>query len=78
VYEVSCPELDYLVDYVKQFPEVIGARMMGGGFGGCTINIVKEGVLPSILQTLEKEYKQKFDKELSVIQVRIADGTRVL
>jgi galactokinase len=66
------------VDYVKQFPEVIGARMMGGGFGGCTINIVKEGVLPSILQTLEKEYKQKFDKELSVIQVRIADGTRVL
>jgi galactokinase len=52
--------------------------MMGGGFGGCTINIVKEGVLPSILQTLEKEYKQKFDKELSVIQVRIADGTRVL
>ncbi|WP_336878800.1 galactokinase [Sphingobacterium multivorum] len=78
VYEVSCPELDYLVDYVKQFPEVIGARMMGGGFGGCTINIVKEGVLPSILPTLEKEYKQKFDKELSVIQVRIADGTRVL
>ncbi|WP_343570821.1 galactokinase [Sphingobacterium sp.] len=78
VYEVSCPELDYLVDYVKQFPEVIGARMMGGGFGGCTINIVKEGVLSSILPTLEKEYKQKFDKELSVIQVRIADGTRVL
>jgi len=78
VYEVSCPELDYLVDYVKQFPEVIGARMMGGGFGGCTINIVKEGVLPSILPTLEKEYKEKFDKELSVIQVRIADGTRVL
>ena len=78
VYEVSCPELDYLVDYVKQFPEVIGARMMGGGFGGWTINIVKEGVLPSILPTLEKEYKQKFDKELSVIQVRIADGTRVL
>jgi len=78
VYEVSCPELDYLVDYVKQFPEVIGARMMGGGFGGCTINIVKEGVLPSILPTLEREYKEKFDKELSVIQVRIADGTRVL
>lgn len=78
VYEVSCPELDYLVDYVKQFPEVIGARMMGGGFGGCTINIVKEGAVASILPTLEKEYQQKFDKELSVIQVEIANGTRVL
>ena len=78
VYEVSCPELDYLVDYVKQFPEVIGARMMGGGFGGCTINIVKEGALDSILPALEREYQQKFDKELSVIQVKIANGTRVL
>ncbi|WP_433901703.1 galactokinase [Sphingobacterium puteale] len=78
VYEVSCPELDYLVDYVKQFPQVIGARMMGGGFGGCTINIVKEGAVASILPRLEKEYQQKFDKELSVIQVKIANGTRVL
>lgn len=78
VYEVSCPELDYLVDYVRQFPEVIGARMMGGGFGGCTINIVKEGGLASILPRLEKEYQQKFDKELSVIQVKIANGTRVI
>ncbi|WP_343562383.1 galactokinase [Sphingobacterium sp.] len=78
VYEVSCPELDYLVDYVRQFPEVIGARMMGGGFGGCTINIVKEGAVASILPKLEKEYQQKFDKELSVIQVEIANGTRVL
>lgn len=78
VYEVSCPELDYLVDYVKQFPEVIGARMMGGGFGGCTINIVKEGALDSILPALEREYQQKFDKELSVIQVKIANGTRVI
>ena len=78
VYEVSCPELDYLVDYVRQFPEVIGARMMGGGFGGCTINIVKEGALASILPALEQEYRQKFDKELAVIQVNIADGTRLI
>lgn len=78
VYEVSCPELDYLVDYVRLFPEVIGARMMGGGFGGCTINIVKEGALASILPALEQEYRQKFDKELAVIQVNIADGTRLI
>lgn len=78
VYEVSCPELDYLVDYVRQFPEVIGARMMGGGFGGCTINIVKEGALASILPALEQEYRQKFDKELAVIHVNIADGTRLI
>lgn len=78
VYEVSCPELDYLVDYVRQFPEVIGARMMGGGFGGCTINIVQEGILPSLLPALEKEYQHKFGKELSVIPVKIANGTQVL
>jgi len=77
VYEVSCPELDYLVDYVRLFPEVIGARMMGGGFGGCTINIVKEGALASILPALEQEYRQQLDKELAVIQVNIADGTRL-
>src|SRR3546814_15586108 len=42
-YEVSCPELDLLVDMVKDRPEVPGARMMGGGFGGCTINLVRAG-----------------------------------
>ena len=42
-YEVSCPELDYLVDLVRDYPHVYGARMMGGGFGGCTINLVKPG-----------------------------------
>ncbi|RPD90076.1 galactokinase, partial [Aureibaculum marinum] len=40
LYEVSCPELDFLVDFSKKYDEVIGARMMGGGFGGCTINII--------------------------------------
>ena len=39
-YEVSCPELDYLVKISEDFPKVAGARMMGGGFGGCTINVV--------------------------------------
>ena len=40
-YEVSCPELDFLVDQVRDDDDVIGARMMGGGFGGCTINLVQ-------------------------------------
>ena len=41
LYEVSCPELDFLVDFSKKYDEVIGARMMGGGFGGCTINLIR-------------------------------------
>lgn len=77
-YEVSCPELDYLVAYVRQIPEVIGARMMGGGFGGCTINIMKEEEIDQIVPALQTEYKDRFGKELSVIRVNLGDGTRVL
>ncbi len=47
-YEVSCKELDFLVEAVRNNPEVLGARMMGGGFGGCTINIVKESSIKEI------------------------------
>ncbi|HVE61797.1 MAG TPA: galactokinase, partial [Chitinophagaceae bacterium] len=48
-YEVSCKELDFLVTYVKNNPAVLGARMMGGGFGGCTINLVKEEAIHNLI-----------------------------
>jgi galactokinase len=48
-YEVSCPELDILVDIARQQTGVLGARMMGGGFGGCTINLVREDALDDLL-----------------------------
>src|SRR5690606_20588923 len=77
-YEVSCPELDYLVDYVNSFPDVIGARMMGGGFGGCTINLVKKSFQDLLVERLAPIYKEEFDLELTAIKVIPSNGTELL
>lgn len=77
-YEVSCAESDYLVDFIKQFPEVLGARQMGGGFGGCTINLVKNDFVDELIKNISPAYRAKFDKEITVIQVKTDDGTKVL
>lgn len=74
-YEVSCKELDFLVDAVKDDPAVIGARMMGGGFGGCTINIVREDAIEALVDKLSKTYKQEMQLELSAYIVQIENGT---
>ena len=55
-YEVSCKELDYLVELVKNNPDVLGARMMGGGFGGCTINLVKNEAVENLITEVSKAY----------------------
>ena len=59
-YEVSCAELDFLVDYLRNNQEVLGSRMMGGGFGGCTINLVKTDAILEIKQKVAKAYKEAF------------------
>ncbi|RXP46345.1 galactokinase [Lutibacter sp. HS1-25] len=74
-YKVSCDELDFLVDLAKNSDDVIGARMMGGGFGGCTINIVKKGKADAFVKKVAPLYKLKFNKECSPYAVNIADGT---
>jgi len=74
-YKVSCEELDFLVDLAKFSDEVIGARMMGGGFGGCTINIVKKGKVNAFIEKVVSLYKEKFNKECSPYSVNISDGT---
>jgi galactokinase len=78
LYEVSCPELDFLVDQVKGHPAVLGARMMGGGFGGCTINIVKEEAIESLVAMLEPLYEQHTQKQLSHYIASIEAGTSML
>lgn len=78
LYEVSCPELDFLVDQVKGHPAVLGARMMGGGFGGCTINIVKEGAIESLVAMLEPLYEKHTQKQLSHYIASIEAGTSLL
>lgn len=78
LYEVSCKELDFLVDYVRDNPAVVGARMMGGGFGGCTINLVKEEHIDALVEDVAKAYKQDMNKDLKVYIAKIEDGSQLL
>lgn len=77
LYEVSCPELDILVNAVKDNPHVLGARMMGGGFGGCTINIIKKSEVQATINTVAEVYAQQTAHTLKVHQVKIAQGTHI-
>ena len=77
-YEVSCPELDFLVDIAKDLPLVVGSRMMGGGFGGCTINLVEEGFVDEFMDFASKAYKQKFDINLTSILVATSNGVETI
>ena len=74
-YEVSCEELDFLNDIAKQCG-VTGSRVMGGGFGGCTINLVKEDLYDNFIATAKKEYLAKYNREPKVYDVVISDGAR--
>jgi galactokinase len=74
-YEVSCKELDFLVERVKDDPAVIGARMMGGGFGGCTINLVRESAIDSLVERLAPVYRDAMKRDLKVYVAKIEDGT---
>ena len=74
-YEVSCAELDFLVHTVKEDKSVIGSRLMGGGFGGCTINLIKKGQEERIKQQLSTLYLDKFGIELKIYDVKIGNGT---
>ncbi|MFC6877093.1 galactokinase [Flavobacterium myungsuense] len=74
-YEVSCAELDMIVDTLKLEKAVIGSRMMGGGFGGCTINLIKKGEEEAIKSKLSKLYLEAFGIELKIYDVKIGNGT---
>lgn len=74
-YEVSCPELDMIVDTLKQEKAVIGSRLMGGGFGGCTINLIKKGQEETIKTKLSALYFDRFGIELKIYEVKIGNGT---
>ena len=78
LYEVSCPELDFLVEAVSNNENVLGARMMGGGFGGCTINIIKKSAVEEITKALTANYAKKMHKELAVYITSIEDGTHIV
>jgi galactokinase len=77
-YEVSCRELDFLVDQVRKNPAVLGARMMGGGFGGCTINLVKENAIESLVKTLTPAYEKEMGHQLTAYVASTDDGTSII
>ena len=77
LYEVSCEELDFLNDIAKQ-NGVTGSRVMGGGFGGCTINLVKDELHDKFIEDAKTQFKTKFGYEPKVYDVVISDGARKL
>jgi len=77
-YEVSCKELDFLVNFVKDRPEVIGARMMGGGFGGCTINLVQENAIAQLISEIKPAYEAAMNLPLDFYIASIENGTEIL
>jgi galactokinase len=77
-YEVSCKELDFLVDQVRDDDAVIGARMMGGGFGGCTINLVRESAIDRLVERIAPVYRSAMNREMKVYVAQIEDGTSLI
>lgn len=77
-YEVSCVELDFLVALVRNHARVLGARMMGGGFGGCTINLIEPEKVEEICAEVTTKYKQQFNIEPKAYVTTISSGTNII
>ena len=78
MYSVSCDELDWLVDFVKGNDAVLGARMMGGGFGGCTINLVKEGEIDKLIDQIKPAYEKAMNLPLTYCEAVIENGAEIM
>jgi galactokinase len=74
-YEVSCEEIDFLVASVRHEKSVLGARMMGGGFGGCSLNLVEKGTEEALITKISEAYLKEFGLTLSTYKVKISKGT---
>lgn len=74
-YEVSCAELDFLVALAQKEPAVLGSRMMGGGFGGCTLNLVEKGSEEVLIAKISRLYRDAFAIDLKSYKVKISQGT---
>jgi galactokinase len=78
LYQVSCPELDFLVDIAKRYEGIAGSRMMGGGFGGCTISIIEIDLVGTFVVEAKAAYKQIFNRDLSYHIVKTGDGVKII
>ncbi len=77
-YQVSCPELDFLIDQTPDSLRFFGARMVGGGFGGCTINVLEKDTVAGFQTFISNKYREKWGRELRMWQVRITDGVGIV
>ena len=77
-YEVSCSELDELVVLTMDKPYILGSRMMGGGFGGCTINLIEKKKVAQFIEQAAEKYKARFGIELTPYQISIEAGTSIV
>ena len=77
LYEVSCKELDFLVELTKPHNQIIGSRMMGGGFGGCTINLIDKKFKNEFIEKASKIYLKNFGIDLTAIEINICDGVKI-
>jgi galactokinase len=74
LYDVSCEELDFLAEYAKLNPAIIGSRLMGGGFGGCTINLIEKNKWQKVTEEITSAYKTRFGIDAEVYEVATSDG----
>ena len=77
-YEVSCKELDYLVEATREYKDILGARMMGGGFGGCTINLINKNFTKKFIKIITQQYKLNFKLDLGVIIAKPQEGLKII
>jgi galactokinase len=75
-FEVSCPELDILVDTALQVPGVLGSRMTGAGFGGCTVSLIAEGAVPEYVTTIKSVYNKETSYDARIIRCNVGSGVR--
>ena len=78
LYEVSCKELDFLVELSKQEEAIAGARMMGGGFGGCTINLIESSAIEGIYERFSKQYQFAMGRELNMYVTLPSEGSQLI
>ncbi len=77
-YEITCPEIDFMADYANSQPNVLGARMMGGGFGGCLLVLLEKGAEHELTADLDKVYHEKFGKNITPIDIELSEGVELL
>lgn len=76
-YEITCPEIDFLVEFTTKLQQVKGSRMMGGGFGGCTINIVKDEFVEQFKKEIATAYTSRWQRELTIFDLNVEDGVHI-